>query len=124
MIDHVPSSAGLPSLEGKNTTTTTPNTNDDDLFTIGVVSRLSYEKNIGLFISVASALKFKRNVKAKYIIIGTGPAMDDLKYLAKQLNVSEDIIFLGYLNSLRNSEKMSGGPVGNLTKTVEKSFQI
>ena len=124
MIDYVPSSAGLPSLEGKNTTTTTPNTNGDDLFTIGVVSRLSYEKNIGLFISVASALKFKRNVTAKYIIIGTGPAMDDLKYLAKQLNVSEDIIFLGYLNSIELSEHVSQFDIFFNPTTLKETFCI
>ena len=48
------------------------------LVTIGVVSRLAYGKNIGLFITIVSVLKQQYNIKAKYVIIGNGPAMNDL----------------------------------------------
>ena len=69
------------------------------LVTIGVVSRLAYGKNIGLFITIASVLKLQYNIKAKYVIIGNGPAMNDLKYLAKQLDVIDDINFLGFVDN-------------------------
>ena len=56
-------------------------------------------KNIGLFITIASVLKLQYNIKAKYVIIGNGPAMNDLKYLAKQLDVIDDINFLGFVDN-------------------------
>ena len=66
---------------------------------IGVVSRVSYEKNLAFFITVASVLKFQHNVTCKYVIIGDGPAMASLQLLAIRLNVEEDISFLGFIES-------------------------
>lgn len=66
---------------------------------IGVVSRISYEKNLAFFITVASVLKFQYNVTCKYTIIGDGPAMADLQLLATRLSVQEDVSFLGFIKS-------------------------
>ena len=66
---------------------------------IGVVSRLSYEKNLAFFITVASVLKFQHNITCKYVIIGDGPAMASLQLLATRLNVEEDLSFLGFIES-------------------------
>jgi glycosyltransferase involved in cell wall biosynthesis len=111
---HIPPSVGdmieyasSENTSSSNTVDNNSNTMKRDFITIGVVSRLSYEKNIGFLLTVASTLKFQHNIKAKYVIIGDGPAISDLRHLARSLKVANDTTFLGYLRSAEIAQHVS-----------------
>ena len=99
--------ASSENTSSSNTVDNNSNTMKRDFITIGVVSRLSYEKNIGFLLTVASTLKFQHNIKAKYVIIGDGPAISDLRHLARSLKVANDTTFLGYLRSAEIAQHVS-----------------
>ena len=61
---------------------------------IGTVCRLSKEKGIENLIQIVA--KFKNNLILK--IVGDGPELENLKNLAKSLNIRKNIIFLGKIN--------------------------
>ena len=61
---------------------------------IGTVCRLSKEKRIENLIQIVA--KFKNNLILK--IVGDGPELENLKNLAKSLNIRKNIIFLGKIN--------------------------
>jgi L-malate glycosyltransferase len=42
----------------------------------------------------------KRNIKAKYILIGDGPMEDEIKELVKEKNLTNDIIFAGFRSDI------------------------
>ncbi|MCR5226391.1 MAG: glycosyltransferase [Eubacterium sp.] len=65
-----------------------------DTFIIGNVGRLAKIKNQSFLIELLSVVK-NRNNNTKLWLIGEGPDKDKLEVLAKELNVDEDVIFLG-----------------------------
>lgn len=63
-------------------------------FVIGSVGRIAKEKSFDELIKTVNTLKdFDQNVKV--LIVGDGPAIDELKDLSKSLNLEEYIIFTG-----------------------------
>lgn len=71
---------------------------------IGNVGRLSEQKGMEYFIdSLPEVLKVYPNVK--YIIVGDGEDKKKLEYRAKQLNVAEDVLFLGFKKNIQNIMK-------------------
>ncbi|MCR4258397.1 glycosyltransferase family 4 protein [Streptococcus uberis] len=66
---------------------------DDDTFLLSL-SRVSYEKNIQAIIRQLPEV-LKANPKVKLVIVGDGPYLPDLKALADQLAISENVIFTG-----------------------------
>ncbi len=70
--------------------------------TVGVVSRLSREKNVSLAIR-AFALAAKKNPNAKLDIFGEGPERESLAKLALELGISEKTAFHGYIERVRGA---------------------
>ncbi|HOF65374.1 MAG TPA: glycosyltransferase [Bacilli bacterium] len=68
----------------------------EDTFNLIYVGRVAKEKSIDIVIrGFANYLKSDETRKTKLIIVGGGPALIDLKDLALQLKITEDVIFLG-----------------------------
>lgn len=62
---------------------------------VGTIGRLSIEKGQRYFLEAAAKVKeIYRDVK--FVIVGDGPEMENLKRLAKRLNVAEEVIFTGW----------------------------
>ena len=66
---------------------------DDDLVLLNL-GRLGGEKNLGELIGLFAEAR-KENENLKFLIVGDGPAREDLEKLAKKLGVSEYVIFTG-----------------------------
>jgi glycosyltransferase involved in cell wall biosynthesis len=63
-------------------------------FNFGLMSRLSAEKNIEIAINAFAKLPFENSA---LIIAGEGPKMNDLKQLAKNLNIENKVKFIGWI---------------------------
>lgn len=70
--------------------------NKDD-FVIGAVGRIASEKSFDRIINNLPEL-VKYNNKIKLVLVGDGPEMDNLKELAKKLNLKKNIIFTGLVD--------------------------
>ena len=66
----------------------------DDEIVVGMVARLSGEKNHALAMRLMKQLN---NVNGKYklLLVGDGPCFDQLKALAAELKIEDSVIFLG-----------------------------
>lgn len=68
---------------------------------VGTVGRLVPLKNHRMFIDAARKV-LEKGLKVKFLIIGDGILLDDLKSYVKSLNLSDQIIFTGWLNNLED----------------------
>ena len=59
------------------------------------VGRVASEKSIDKIIKALAIIKKRNSGKEKLLIVGNGPAMDELKQLTRTLKVEEDVIFAG-----------------------------
>ncbi len=66
---------------------------DDDLVLLNL-GRLGGEKNLGELIALFAEAR-KENDSLKFLIVGDGPAREDLEKLAAKLNVADYVIFTG-----------------------------
>lgn len=66
-----------------------------DMKIIGNIAAFTAMKDLFTWVRTVAEL-VKRGVKAKYIIIGTGPQEAEVKALAKELGVYDDIIWAGF----------------------------
>lgn len=66
----------------------------DDEFVIGAVGRVAKEKSFDKLIETMSKL-VKLNDNIKLLIVGDGPDLNNLKKLAKDLNIEKNVIFTG-----------------------------
>ena len=69
---------------------------DEDLVLLNL-GRLGGEKNLGELIELFAEAR-KENKNLKFLIVGDGPAREDLERLAKKLEVQEHIIFTGMVS--------------------------
>ena len=67
-----------------------------DLVTIGRIKKV---KRLEIFIQIITKLK-KNQPGIKAAIAGKGPEIDNLKKLCNELNVKENVKFLGYINDV------------------------
>jgi glycosyltransferase involved in cell wall biosynthesis len=67
---------------------------DPNAFAVGIVSRLSPEKNVEGFVRIAHQLSHKIP-QARFVIVGDGPEMPSLKALSETLGMSDLIQWLG-----------------------------
>ena len=74
---------------------------DQGYFLVGNVGRLTEQKGFKYFIA-SIPLVLKKHPKTKFVIIGSGELESSLKNQAKNLGVSNDIIWLGYRNDVQN----------------------
>lgn len=69
---------------------------DPNKFTLLSLGRIAQEKSIDFCIrGFAQFLKDHPEAKAQMVIVGTGPAVEELKELAKKLGHEKDVIFTG-----------------------------
>lgn len=66
---------------------------------IGHVGRFNEQKNHMFLIEIFEALK-KKEKKAKLVLVGEGPLLNQVKEKANKLNISDDVIFLGKRNDV------------------------
>lgn len=72
---------------------------DENLTYVGIAARFDKVKGVDIFIrGAAEALKTNPNLR--FLIAGDGVEGDNLKALAKELGVSDKIIFLGYVTDI------------------------
>ena len=71
-----------------------------DTIILGTIARLVSQKKIDITLKALSILK-ENNIKFKYYILGEGPLLEDLKNLAKNLNIHNEVIFLGYSDDVK-----------------------
>lgn len=74
---------------------------DQGYFLVGNVGRLTKQKGFKYFIE-SMPLVLKQHPKTKFVIIGSGELEDALKKEAQKLDVSQDIIWLGYRKDIQN----------------------
>lgn len=72
----------------------------EDESVIGIVARLEEVKGQDVFIDAAKILLEEKKVKAKFFILGTGSEEDRLKQKVKDLGLSDDIIFTGFVKNV------------------------
>jgi len=70
------------------------NLKEDDKIIL-FVGRVASEKSIDKIIKALAIIKKRNTGKEKLLIVGDGPAMDELKLLTRSLKVEEDVIFAG-----------------------------
>jgi glycosyltransferase involved in cell wall biosynthesis len=70
------------------------NLKEDDKIIL-FVGRVASEKSIDKIIKALAIIKKRNSGKEKLLIVGNGPAMDELKQLTQSLKVEEDVIFTG-----------------------------
>lgn len=82
--------------------------------------RLSYEKNIDVLIK-SFYLLTKNHQNISLLIIGDGPATNNLKKLVKKLKIEKEVVFTGFLDHqfLINSGFLSIGDVFATASTME-----
>ncbi len=68
----------------------------DDDFVFGVFARLEKVKGHRYFLKAARELK-RAGYRAKFLIVGDGSLLNELKDKAKSLGISDDVIFTGYV---------------------------
>ncbi len=61
------------------------------------LGRLGGEKNLGELMTLFAEAK-EKNANLKFLIVGDGPAREDLEHQAKQLGVWQDVIFTGMVD--------------------------
>lgn len=65
------------------------------LYDFAVVSRLSWEKNVGLVVHAISSLQ-RRGVRARCVVVGDGPDRAELEALASREGVADLVTFVGW----------------------------
>ena len=74
---------------------------DQGYFLVGNVGRLTEQKGFKYFIE-SMPLVLKQHPKTKFVIIGSGELEGALKKEAQKIDVSQDIIWLGYRKDVQN----------------------
>lgn len=84
------------------------NLKEDDKIIL-FVGRVASEKSIDKIIKALAIIKKRSIGKVKLLIIGDGPAMDELKQLARTLKIEKDAIFAGTVSyeEIRHYYKMA-----------------
>lgn len=89
----VPNGVDLQKFKSQNLKVKSSSQNSKVIIT---TSRLVYKNGIDILIKAVAELKAK-NYKLKVIIVGSGPEDQNLKKLAKNLGLSNEVIFLGHI---------------------------
>lgn len=66
---------------------------------VGFLGRLDQQKNPGVIVELALQAKKKAPGIFKFLLAGDGPMRKDLEYSVSSNNLSNDVIFLGQINS-------------------------
>ncbi len=71
-----------------------------------VPARLSYEKGVDCFLRAVREL-VAQGVKARFLVAGSGPMEGELLRLAKELGISDQVRFLGFIDDVETVMRMS-----------------
>lgn len=84
------------------------NLKEDDKIIL-FVGRVASEKSIDKIVKALAIIKKSSISKEKLLIVGNGPAMDELKQLARTLKIEKDVIFAGTVSyeEIRHYYKMA-----------------
>jgi len=74
------------------------NLKEDDKIIL-YVGRIAWEKSIDKIIEALAIIKRKGISKVKFLLVGKGPAMDELRQLVQSLGVEEEVIFTGAVSN-------------------------
>ncbi len=69
----------------------------DDDFVIGSVGRVAVEKSFDRILTNLSRI-IETNKRVKFMLVGDGPDMENLKTLAKKLKIEKNVIFTGLVD--------------------------
>ncbi len=73
---------------------------EDETFTVGIITELHRIKGLDLLLTAWS--KFIKKHQARLIIIGEGEEEQNLKNMAKNLGISDSVIFKGFVDNARS----------------------
>ena len=74
---------------------------NDGCFIVGNIGRLSKQKGMEYYIQALSEV-IKKHPETHFLVIGAGELEDNLKAQARQLNVENNVHFLGYRSDIQN----------------------
>lgn len=66
---------------------------------IGTVAAIDNDKDYYTFLDAAKIIK-EAHVKAKFIIVGTGPLKNEIEQYAAAIGLSQDVVFTGFINNV------------------------
>jgi 1,2-diacylglycerol 3-alpha-glucosyltransferase len=98
------------------------NLKEDDKIIL-FVGRIAREKSIDKIIEALAIIKRKGISKVKLLIVGRGPAMDELKQLIQSLGIEEEVIFTGAVSNEEIQHYYKMAYLFTITSTSE-SFGI
>lgn len=75
---------------------------NDDENVVGIMARLELVKGQDTFIEAANILLKDKNLKIKFLILGTGSEEQRLKEKVKELGIEKDIIFTGFVKNVED----------------------
>ena len=93
-VEQIPST----SIEEKNKLKKKLNISPDEKV-IGILARLNKVKGHEYFIDAAKII-LEKNIKAKFLILGTGDEEETLKQKVKELGLEKQIIFTGFIKNV------------------------
>lgn len=76
-------------------------TREAEFLTIGNIARFAANKNHDFLLDILYEVK-KKDIKAKLLLAGDGALLEDIKRKANQLNLTEDIEFMGVRSDVEN----------------------
>lgn len=85
-------------IENRNIIRKNLNFSDDD-FIVGMVSRISKEKNHIFIFNIIKDI-IKQNTKIKFLIIGDGPQKENLEAIIKEQKLYDNVYMLGSKNEI------------------------
>jgi len=98
------------------------NLKEDDKIIL-FVGRVASEKSIDTIIKALEIIKKRDNNKVKLLIVGNGPAMDELQQLTRTLKVEKDVVFAGTVSNEEIQHYYKMAYLFTITSTSE-SFGI
>ena len=70
---------------------------NQERFVFGYIGRTSPEKDIKTLLNAFANLQYKNN--AVLLIVGGGPQLEELKQIAKDMQINDKVIFTGFIES-------------------------
>jgi glycosyltransferase involved in cell wall biosynthesis len=69
---------------------------------VGVVARLTPDKNVSLFLEAAALVVGRGGQDAWYVVVGDGPLRGSLESRAERLGIAQRVVFAGYRLDMNN----------------------
>ncbi len=73
-----------------------------DEFIVGIIGRLSPEKEIATFLRAAGHVA-RRHAHIKFMVVGDGPMKNELENLSKSLGIGERVRFTGFVRDMTSA---------------------